>query len=58
MIVDFERVPGVSREWILGHVRAGKETVRAEVERAGFACEGEVPIPEFEENYCLRFVKR
>lgn len=36
IVVDFERVPGVSSSWVLSHVRAGKATVIAEVEAAGF----------------------
>lgn len=57
VVVDFERIPGTSREWILGHVRAGKEVVTGEVEGAGFALAREVPIEAFEENYCLVFEK-
>ncbi|MCA9000422.1 MAG: methyltransferase domain-containing protein [Planctomycetes bacterium] len=57
MIVDFERIPGVSREWVMGHVRAGKEQVRAEIEEAGFAFDREVDLPELEENYCMVFIK-
>lgn len=57
VIVDFERVPGVSRDWILGHVRAGKETVTQEVQAAGFALLEEVDLPGLEENYLLRFQK-
>ena len=55
VIVDFERIPGVSRDWILGHVRAGKETVLAEIEAAGFRFEDEPEIEGLEENYVLRF---
>ena len=55
VIVDFERIPGVTREWLLEHVRAPKETVIAEVTAAGFQLETEVPIEGFEENYLLRF---
>jgi SAM-dependent methyltransferase len=54
-IVDFERIPGVSREWILGHVRAGKQDVIAEIEAAGFTLVAEVEIAGLEENYVLRF---
>ena len=54
VIVDFERIPGKSREWILGHVRCGKETVIAEVAAAGFELVEEVPLG-LHENYCLRF---
>jgi len=55
VVVDFERIEGVSREWIMGHVRAGKETVRQEVEAAGFEFVDEVEVLAFEENYLLRF---
>lgn len=55
IIVDFERIPGVSREWMLSHVRAPKETVLAEVTAAGFRFDGEVEVEGFEENYLLRF---
>ena len=57
VIVDFDRIPGVSREWLLGHVRAGKEIVREEVVSAGFKYWDEVQIEAFEENYLLRFRK-
>ena len=58
VIVDFERIPGESREWVLNHVRAGKEVVREEVEQAGFQFVGEAEIAGFEENYLLQFRKR
>jgi SAM-dependent methyltransferase len=58
VVVDFERIPGVSREWILGHVRAGKEEFRAEIEAAGFAFEDEVDIEGLSENYMLRFRRK
>lgn len=57
VIVDFERIPGVSSEWTLNHVRAGKETVRKEVEAAGFNFDTEITVSEFKENYLLRFRK-
>jgi ubiquinone/menaquinone biosynthesis C-methylase UbiE len=56
-IIDFERIPGESREFILGHVRAPKEVFRAEVEEAGFDFLEEVKVPGFKENYFLRFRK-
>lgn len=55
IVIDFERIPGVSREWILGHVRAGKGVFRAEIEAAGFEFVEEIDIAGFEENYFLRF---
>jgi predicted methyltransferase len=54
-VLDFERIPGVSRPWVQDHVRAGKEDVAAEIERAGFEPLGEVAVEGLEENYLLRF---
>lgn len=53
VVVDFERIPGVSPDWILKHVRAGKEEFRAEIEAAGFRFVEEVKL--MRENYFLRF---
>jgi ubiquinone/menaquinone biosynthesis C-methylase UbiE len=57
VLIDFERIPGKSREFILGHVRAGKDVFKSEVIEAGFEYSDEVPIEAFEENYLLRFNK-
>jgi ubiquinone/menaquinone biosynthesis C-methylase UbiE len=58
ILVDFEKIPGKSRDFIMGHVRAGKDVVSAEVQEAGFELIEEVTIPEFKENYLLRFRRR
>jgi ubiquinone/menaquinone biosynthesis C-methylase UbiE len=55
VVVDFERVPGVSPDWILKHVRAGKEEFRAEIEAGGFRFIEEVKL--MRENYLLRFTR-
>ena len=57
VLIDFERIPGVTREFLLGHVRAGKEVFQSEVIAAGFKFTDEVQIDAFEENYLLRFSK-
>jgi ubiquinone/menaquinone biosynthesis C-methylase UbiE len=57
IIIDFIRVPGVSRAWVLDHVRAGQETVTSEIEQAGFVFVEEVTIDRFKESYFLRFRK-
>ena len=54
VIVDFERIPGKTREWLMNHVRCGKEQVIREVTDAGFTLVEEVPLG-FKENYFLRF---
>jgi ubiquinone/menaquinone biosynthesis C-methylase UbiE len=57
LIVDFIRIPGVSEDWILKHVRAGKEVVLAELEEAGFELLEEKTIPGLKDNYVLRMGK-
>jgi predicted methyltransferase len=55
VLIDFERIPGKSRDWILEHVRADKAAFRAEIVAAGFVLEEEVKIEGLSENYALRF---
>ncbi len=58
VVIDFERIPGVSRDWLLGHVRAGKEVFMDEIQAAGFELIAERKIPGFKENYFLEFRKQ
>lgn len=58
IVIDFERIPGVSREWLLGHIRAGKQTFIDEIQEAGFELISERKIAGFKENYFLEFRKR
>ena len=55
VILDFDRIPGKSRPWVLEHVRAGKEVFRREIESAGFRFERQVTVEGLKENYVLRF---
>ncbi|PQO40550.1 methyltransferase [Bremerella cremea] len=58
VVIDFNRIPGESRDWTLSHVRAGKEGFRKEIEAAGFEFVEEVKIEAFKENYFLRFTRK
>jgi ubiquinone/menaquinone biosynthesis C-methylase UbiE len=58
IVVDFERIPGTSREFVLEHVRAGKDEFRGEIEAAGFEFIDEVEIDKLKENYLLRLRKK
>ncbi len=58
VVIDFERIPGESREFILNHVRAGKSVFRAEIEQAGFQFVKEVKVAGFKENYFLCFERK
>jgi len=55
VLVEFKRIPGKSKEWIVKHVRAGQEVFTAEIEAAGFK---KVEDRDFmNENYFVRFRK-
>jgi ubiquinone/menaquinone biosynthesis C-methylase UbiE len=55
IVVDFQRLPGKSREWILQHVRAGQDVVEKEIVSCGFKKVGEEKF--LSENYLIRFEK-
>ena len=55
VVVDFVRDPERSDEWVLEHVRAGRATVREEIEAAGFRFEEALAVPGLESQYALRF---
>ena len=56
VIIDFERIVGVSADFQLNHVRAGKGTVTDEVKNAGFDLVKEIPL--IDGQYFLVFEKR
>ncbi|MFK7820896.1 MAG: methyltransferase domain-containing protein [Planctomycetaceae bacterium] len=58
VVIDFERIEGVSRPFVMGHVRAGKTIFRKEIEDAGFELIEELEIDGLEENYFLRFKRK
>lgn len=56
VLVDFERIAGVTREFVWNMVRAGKGHFTDEIIDAGFELIEEVPFTD--EHYILRFKKR
>jgi len=56
VLIDYQRIEGVSSEWILGHVRAGQEVFTKEIEQAGFKQIEEKP-DMLKESYFVRFEK-
>jgi len=54
-LVDFKRIPGVSSDWVINHVRAGQEVVTDEIEAAGFQEIEQIDL--LKENYVVRFRK-
>ena len=57
VVIDFIRIEGVSSDWVFGHVRAGEEVFRKEIEDAGLEFKERIELPEVKDNYILRFEK-
>lgn len=55
IVIDFRRDPRFSSRWVMGHVRAGRETVIEEISRAGFRLIDDKPL--LRTNYFLEFRK-
>ena len=58
ILVDFKRIPGETPEWIMNHVRAGRDVFRSEIEEAGFELTGQHDLEALTDNYILRFRKQ
>jgi predicted methyltransferase len=56
VVIDFEKIPGVSSAWIMEHVRADRATAIREIEAAGFRLAEDRKL--LRENYFLRFVRQ
>jgi ubiquinone/menaquinone biosynthesis C-methylase UbiE len=56
IVVDFKKIPGVTRDWIIGHVRTDQKETTEEIVKAGFEL---IDTPDFmQEQYLLRFKKK
>jgi len=55
VVIDFERIEGMSSPWVLDHVRADKKSVIQEIEAAGFRLVADKKL--LKENFFLRFKK-
>ncbi|WP_197440841.1 methyltransferase domain-containing protein [Thalassoglobus neptunius] len=55
VLVEFHRNEGESSDWILGHVRAGKEVFVEEIQNAGFEVDSEVDF--LDTSYFMTFRK-
>lgn len=54
IIVDFQKIPGKSTDWVLEHVRAGQEIVENEIVQAGFR-RTDSRFEGLTENYFMEF---
>ena len=55
VLIAFERIPGVTSEYLRQHVRAGREVFSDEIVRSGFRFRDEIELQGLDDNYILRF---
>jgi predicted methyltransferase len=55
IVIDYQKIAGISSPWVMEHIRAPKEAVIHEVEAAGFRLIEENKL--LQDNYFLRFRK-
>jgi predicted methyltransferase len=56
VLIDYQRIPGKSSDFVMGHVRAGQEVFTQEIEDAGFK-QIEEKKNLLKESYFVRFEK-
>lgn len=57
VLIEFDRVEGKSKPFVLAHVRASKQEFQREIEAAGFAIDASFHGPSLTENFALKFRK-
>jgi ubiquinone/menaquinone biosynthesis C-methylase UbiE len=56
-VVEFDKVPGTSDQWLLDHIRGTKEEFTREIEANGFRFTEEVDLDGLQHTFMRRFVK-
>ena len=56
VLIEIHRIPGVSRDWALNHLRADRQTFESEIVSCGFV-QTEIPEVGLKENYFTVFRK-
>lgn len=57
VLVEFERIPGVSSEWVLGHVSLSQEEVQARLTGFGWGAPVELTPAGMTDNYVVAFTR-
>lgn len=57
-IVEYDKQPGVSSEWLINHIRGTREEFSAEIEAGGFQMTQDITIDGLEDTFIRRFIKK
>ena len=57
-LVEYDRRPGISQDWILRHIRGSKQQFSAEIEAGGFQMTQDIHIDGLKDTFVRRFLKK
>ena len=56
-MVEFDKIPGQSSQWLIDHIRGTKEEFTAEITASGFVLGEEIHIEGLNDTFVIRFYK-
>jgi predicted methyltransferase len=57
-LVEYDKRPGISRDWIMHHIRGTRAEFSAEIEAGGFKLAGDINIDGLKDTFVRRFLKK
>ncbi len=57
LVVEYDKVPGKSDQWLLDHIRGTKEEFTSEIEEGGFQLTEDIRIEGLQNTFIRRFTK-
>lgn len=57
-LVEYDKRPGISRDWIMHHIRGTKEQFSTEIEAGGFNLAGDIKIQGLKDTFVRRFIRK
>jgi len=57
-LVEYDKRPGISRDWLIDHIRGTKKEFTKEIEAGGFNMAGDIKIDGLKDTFARRFLKK
>lgn len=57
-LVEYDKRPGISRDWLIQHIRGTREEFTKEIEAGGFNMAGDIKIDGLKDTFVRRFQKK
>ena len=57
-LVEYDKRPGISSDWLINHIRGTKQEFTREIEAEGFNMAGDIKIDGLKDTFARRFLKK